>query len=185
MAEPDGRRWIGFRLGGGLNARVGVTFLENLELQREIERFLFAEADLMDSHQYDRWFELWDQELLYWVPCNAAELDPTRAVSLIYENREQLEDRLFRLKGRHAHAQNPKSRLMRVISNVQITSAEADSVTATSQFVLGEVRLDRQVSWFGRNFHRLVRKAGALKIREKKVVLLNNDSPIGNLTFLI
>ncbi|MGH7905624.1 MAG: aromatic-ring-hydroxylating dioxygenase subunit beta, partial [Candidatus Binataceae bacterium] len=155
------------------------------ELRREIEDFLYAEADFMDSHQYDRWFGLWDEEALYWVPCNADEIDPNTQVSLIYEHREQIEDRLSRLKGRHAHAQNPKSRLMRVISNIRIADGGAGRIAVTSQFILGEVRLDRQVIWFGRSSHLLARAADGLKMREKKVVLLNNDSPIGNLTFLI
>jgi 3-phenylpropionate/cinnamic acid dioxygenase small subunit len=119
------------------------------------------------------------------VPCNADETDPTRKVSLIYEHREQIEDRLFRLKGRHAHAQRPKSRLMRVISNVRIVEGDPEQVKTSSNFVLGEVRLDRQTVWMGRSFHTLLRCGNRFKMREKKVVLLNNDSPMGNLTFLI
>jgi 3-phenylpropionate/cinnamic acid dioxygenase small subunit len=159
--------------------------LDNLELLKSVEQFLYSEAEYMDSHQYDRWFELWDEQVLYWVPCNADEADPNSNVALIYENRDKLEDRLFRLKGRHAHAQNPRSRLMRVVSNVRIAQADAGKVVATSQFVLGEVRLDRQTVWIGRNQHTLLQTANGFKIREKKVLLLNNDSPMGNLTFLI
>lgn len=162
-----------------------MTGLENSQLLRAVEDFLYTEAEYMDTHQYDRWMELWDEEALYWVPCNADEIDPGRKVSLIYERREQIEDRLFRLKGRHAHAQKPKSRLMRVISNLRITDADSERVNVRSNFVLGEVRLDRQTVWMGRSFHTLLRQADGFRIREKKVVLLNNDSPMGNLTFLI
>jgi 3-phenylpropionate/cinnamic acid dioxygenase small subunit len=162
-----------------------VAAVENSQLLRAVEEFLYTEADYMDTHQYDRWLELWDQEALYWVPCNADEIDPARKVSLIYEHREQIEDRLFRLKGRHAHAQQPKSRLTRVISNVRITGHDSIKVSVSSNFVLGEVRLDRQTVWMGRNSHTLLHQPEGFKIREKKVVLLNNDSPMGNLTFLI
>lgn len=162
-----------------------MTGLENSQLLRAVEEFLYAEADYMDTHQYDRWMELWDEEALYWVPCNSDEIDPGRNVSLIYERREQIEDRLFRLKGRHAHAQKPKSRLMRVISNVRITDRDSETVKVSSNFVLGEMRLDRQTIWMGRSFHTLRQRPQGFKIREKKVVLLNNDSPMGNLTFLI
>ena len=159
--------------------------MDKSELLRAVQEFLFDEAELMDSHQYDRWMELWDEQALYWVPCNDDEIDPSRRVSLIYERREQIEDRLFRLKGRHAHAQRPKSRLMRVISNVRILEHDAQQVKVSSNFALGEMRLDRQTVWMGRSFHTLLRGAGGFKIREKKVVLLNNNSPMGNLTFLI
>jgi len=159
--------------------------LEDLQLIRAVERFLYREADLMDSHRYDDWFALWDEELRYWVPCNADDIDPARQVSLIYDNRGQLEDRLYRLKGRHAHAQRPRSRLMRAISNVIVESADSEIVKARSQFVLGEVRLDRQIVWLGRSLHTLVRRGDNFMIREKTVLLLNNDAPMGNLTFLI
>ena len=159
--------------------------MDKSELLRAVEELLFDEAELMDSHQYDRWMELWDEQALYWVPCNEDEIDPSRRVSLIYERREQIEDRLFRLKGRHAHAQRPKSRLMRVISNVRILEHDAQQVKVSSNFALGEMRLDRQTVWMGRSFHTLLRGADGFKIREKKVVLLNNNSPMGNLTFLI
>ncbi len=159
--------------------------MERPELRRAVEEFLYLEAELMDSHQYDRWLELWDEEALYWVPCNADQIDPERQVSLIYEHRDQIEDRLFRLKGRHAHAQRPKSRLMRVVSNIRILAHDAHQVKVSSHFVLGEVRLDRQTVWIGRSLHTLVNRAGGFRMREKKVELLNNDSPMGNLTFLI
>src|SRR5581483_7317320 len=112
VARPDDRRRRA--------TDPGERLVERPELRRAVEEFLYLEAELMDSHQYDRWMELWDEEALYWVPCNADQIDPERQVSLIYEHREQIEDRLFRLKGRHAHAQRPKSRLMRVVSNIRI-----------------------------------------------------------------
>jgi 3-phenylpropionate/cinnamic acid dioxygenase small subunit len=146
--------------------------LEDLNLVRSVERFLYREADLMDNHRYDDWLALWDQQLRYWVPCNQYEINPSREVSLIFDDRERLEDRLARLKGRHAHAQRPRSRLMRVISNVEVESGGDETLKASSQFVLGEVRLDRQVVLFGRSFHTIVH-------------LLNNDTPMGNVTFLV
>lgn len=139
----------------------------------------------MDGHSYDEWFALWDEQLKYWAPCNQYDIDPSREVSLIYDDRGRLEDRLTRLKGRHAHAQRPRSRLMRVISNVVVESADAGIVKARSQFVLGEVRLDRQLVLFGRSLHTLTRHGDDFRIREKTVQLLNNDTPMGNLTFLV
>ncbi|ANB74965.1 hypothetical protein AYM40_21240 [Paraburkholderia phytofirmans OLGA172] len=151
----------------------------------EVAQFLFREAELMDSHRFNDWLDLWCSDGLYWVPCNSENLTPDKSVSLIYETRSQLDDRVFRLKGRHAHAQSPRSRLMRVVSNMVIEEASTESVTVRSNFVLGEVRSDRQETWFGRNRHVLLREPNGLRIKEKKVFLLNNDSPMNNLTFLI
>lgn len=154
-------------------------------LLRSVEQFLFLEADCMDRHAYTEWLALWDEDPLYWVPCNADDTDPTKRISLIYDRREQIEQRIRRLEGRHAHAQDPRSRLTRIISNVRIHEASGAEVVAASNFVLGELRMDSQVTWFGRNLHTLTRHGDGFRMKQKKVVLLNNDSPMGNLQFLI
>ena len=154
-------------------------------LLRSVEQFLFLEADCMDRHAYAEWLALWDEDPLYWVPCNADDADPTKRISLIYDRREQIEQRIRRLEGRHAHAQDPRSRLTRVVSNVRINEATGAEVVAASNFVLGELRMDSQVTWFGRNLHTLTRHGDGFRMKQKKVVLLNNDSPMGNLQFLI
>jgi 3-phenylpropionate/cinnamic acid dioxygenase small subunit len=150
-----------------------------------VTQFLYHEAALMDAHRFDEWLALWQTDGIYWVPCNTEDASPERSVSLIYENRRQIEDRIFRLKGRHAHAQSPRSRLLRVVSNVVIESVSERLWTVQSNFVLGEVRSDRQETLFGRNRHVLDVEDGNLLIREKKVFLVNNDVPMNNLTFLI
>lgn len=151
----------------------------------EFNQFLYHEARLMDESQYSDWLALWHSECLYWVPLNNEGEDPDNSISLIYENRGRLEDRIMRLNSKAALAQSPKSRLMRSISNIILTSASEDRLIGTSQFVCGEVRYDEQNVWFGRNEHELVRTPEGLKIAKKKVVLLKNDSTTGNLSFLI
>jgi 3-phenylpropionate/cinnamic acid dioxygenase small subunit len=157
----------------------------SLEFRMGIDSFLSHEAELMDNHAYDAWFELWDEEALYWVPSNSADLDPDRSVSIIYEQRHQIADRIFRLKDKRMHSQTPKSRLCRVISNIIVQVAEAEQALVRSNFVLGEVRGARQETLFGRAIHHLVRRDGRWRMRAKKVYLLNNDAPMRNVTFLL
>lgn len=158
---------------------------DQMALLKEVEQFLYLEAELADAHQHDDWFALWTDELLYSVPCTEEEPDPTRAISIIRDNRKLLEERLYRLKGRHAHAQSPRSRLARVVSNVRIESVDAGGIVVRSRFVVGESRLDRQQVWFGSAKHVLVRSANGLRMREKHVFLINSDSTMVNLTFII
>ena len=66
---------------------------------REVELLLFREAALADANRYDDWLAMWAEELLYWVPCNGDNLDPANRISLIYDDRAALEERLFRLRG--------------------------------------------------------------------------------------
>ncbi|MEW6299621.1 MAG: aromatic-ring-hydroxylating dioxygenase subunit beta [Thermodesulfobacteriota bacterium] len=153
--------------------------------RHHIESFLYREARLMDEHAYDEWLSLWADDALYWVPCNEDEIDPQRHVSIIYDNRPRLEDRIERLKSGAAYAQEPKSRLRRVVSNIEIEEGPGDEITVYSNFNLTELRRGRQDTFAGRTIHKLRPAGTSFRITYKKVLLVNNDEVIDNLTFLV
>jgi len=150
----------------------------------QVRQFLYYEAQLMDEHRYDEWLALWVEEALYWVPSNRDEIDPKREVSLVYDDAVRLKLRISRLKSGFAHAQEPKSRMRRLISNIVIEEAEGE-VVASSNFLLAELRRGKQDLFAGRTTHRLRPHDGTFEMKSKKVLLVNNDEPIDNLTFLI
>jgi len=155
------------------------------DLQQSVEQFLFYEAWCMDENRYDEWLALWEPEMAYWVPIGADDNDPLRMVSIIHDNRTQVEQRLIRLRGRLAYAQQPKSRMHRVLGNVVVISDDEHSTMVTSTFTLGEFRIGRQEVYIGRNVHVLKKRAGQFSMSEKKVMLLNSEDALGNLTFLL
>lgn len=159
--------------------------LAQLGLVREVEEFLYLEAALADANDYDKWFALWSKDLVYWAPCNGDDITPSKEVSLIYDDRPRLEERLYRLQTKHAHSQSPKSHLTRTIGNVTLENFDDSGGTVHSRFFLAEVRLGRTTVWAGRQVFNLERVEGTFKIRQKNVFLVNNDSTMGNLTFLI
>jgi benzoate/toluate 1,2-dioxygenase beta subunit len=151
-----------------------------------IERFLYHEARLMDNHQYDDWLALWaeDGQLTYWVPCNGDDLDPKVNVSIIYDTRTQLRNRITRLR-ETLWLREQAPRLSRVVSNVEVEEEAGPEVTVSSNFILAELHRHEQYLWAGTSIHKLVPAGGSYRIRSKKVVLLNNDEPMPNLMFLI
>jgi 3-phenylpropionate/cinnamic acid dioxygenase small subunit len=153
--------------------------------RHQVENFLYREARLMDEHAYDEWLALWADDGLYWIPSNADDIDPQRHVSIVYENKTRMEDRIRRLKSGAAYAQDPKSRLSRVISNVEITEGDNGDVTVQSVFNLTALRRSRMDTFAGRTAHTLRPDGNSYKIAFKKVVLINNDEVINNLTFLV
>jgi 3-phenylpropionate/cinnamic acid dioxygenase small subunit len=153
--------------------------------RQQVEQFLYHEAQLMDEHRFDEWLALWSEAALYWVPSNRDELDPKREVSLVYDDWVRLQLRISRLKSGFAHAQEPKSRLRRLISNIVVEEAERGEIVAYSNFLLAELRRGKQDLFVGRTIHRLRPHNGSFKLVSKKVLLVNNDEPIDNLTFLI
>jgi len=153
--------------------------------REQIETFLYREARLIDEHRYDEWLSLWTDDGVYWVPCNQDETDPTRQVSIIYDDRLRLGDRVERLKSGAAWAQEPKSRMRRLIANIEIEEGAQGEVVVASNFLLAELRRHVQNIWVGRTVHRLRPENSSFKITYKKVMLVNNDEEIPALVFLI
>jgi 3-phenylpropionate/cinnamic acid dioxygenase small subunit len=153
--------------------------------RQQVEQFLYHEAQLMDEHRYDEWLALWTEDALYWAPTGRDEIDPAREISLIYDDWVRLQVRIARLKSGFAHAQEPKSRMRRVVSNIVVEEAENGEVVVCSNFLLTELRRGKQDLFAGRTIHRLRPSDGGFKLVSKKVLLVNNDEPIDNLTFLI
>lgn len=152
---------------------------------RQVENFIYREARLMDDNAYDEWLSLWAAEALYWVPVGADELDPSQQISIIYDDRNRLESRIARLKSGYAHSQDPKSRMRRVVSNIEIEESSGGEIVAHSNFVLGEVRRGKQDVFIGRTIHKLRPEGDSFRILSKKVLLVNNGEFIDNLTFLV
>lgn len=154
--------------------------------RRAIEDFLYLEARLADENRYDEWAALWTDDAIYWVPANADDYDPHRHLSIIYDDRERLQDRIDRLKSGAAWAQQPASRMRRLISNVELgPTLDNGDVEVYSNFVLGEFRRGIQAAYFAGQVHRLRPGPDGFRLSFKKVMLINNDAPLHNLTFLI
>jgi benzoate/toluate 1,2-dioxygenase subunit beta len=153
--------------------------------RHNVEQFLYMEAQLMDEHRYDEWLALWTEDALYWAPTGRDEIDPAREISLIYDDWTRLQVRIARLKSGFAHAQEPKSRMRRVVSNIVIEEAGNEEIVTHSNFMLAELRRGKQDIFAGRTIHRLRPHENDFKLVFKKVLLVNNDEPIDNLTFLI
>ena len=148
-----------------------------------IERFLYHEARLMDAHRYDEWYALWDEDATYWVPANDDDIDPARNVSVIYDRRGQLRNRIQRLR-ETLWLKEAAPRLKRLVSNIEAGGDDA-SIEVSSNFILAELHHHSQIVWAGTSIHRLVPRGDSFKIKYKKVLLLNNNEPLPNMLFLI
>jgi 3-phenylpropionate/cinnamic acid dioxygenase small subunit len=151
---------------------------------REVEAFLYREARLMDSHAYDEWLGLWSLDARYSIPID--DSDAPMRVSLVNEDRAGLEDRVTRLKSGAHYAQDPKSRLSRVVSNIEIEADDGyGELTAHSTFNITASRKGRVDIFAGRALHRLRRHRDLFQISYKRVLLVNCEEVINNLTFLV
>ena len=159
---------------------------------QEAERFLFTEARLLDERRFEEWEALFADDAVYWVPIDPAR-DPSHAVAIIYDDRKRLHERVYRLTQTPVLDQNPASRTIRFVSNVEVVDGQGDAdATVHCRQLIAEMRpggpgqqgLSAPRLFPARCEYRLRRADGAVKIVLKKVVLLTSDEPQYNLSFI-
>jgi benzoate/toluate 1,2-dioxygenase beta subunit len=152
---------------------------------KEAEQFLFREARLADEHRYDEWEALWTEEAIYWVPANGDEIDPSKQMSIIFDNRARIATRIKQFHTGKRHSQTPPSRVRRIVSNVELLEMNGDDALVGSNFLAVESRERGTQLWAGRAEHRLRVVDGELRMASKKVMLVDNDRAVYTLAFLI
>jgi 3-phenylpropionate/cinnamic acid dioxygenase small subunit len=151
-------------------------------LERDRFRALLEhEARLLDQQRFDAWLALHTPECLYWVPTTPEGGDPRREVAISFDDRRRMEDRIFRLRTGYAWSQAPRSRTVRMISNVEVFATGQETVRMVrSNFLISEFRVDgtRYLSgWCG---HRLVQQDGQWLIAVRQVNLIDCDQNLRN-----
>ena len=155
--------------------------------ERDRCRLLLArEARLLDQLAFDEWLNLYSPECVHWVPATPGGGDPRREVSISFDDRRRMEDRIFRLRTGYAWSQAPKSRTVRMISNVELFSTARRAVRMVrSNFLISEFRPDgvRFLSgWCG---HRLIEQNGRWLIQVRQVNLIDCDQNLRNPSIIL
>jgi 3-phenylpropionate/cinnamic acid dioxygenase small subunit len=153
--------------------------------------FVHREARLLDDGRLEDWSALFGDDALYWQPANPAGGDPTREVSLVFDDRRRLDDRIYWLRTGLVTAQIPPSRTRHLLTNVEaVRGHEPGTLLVRANFALAEHRagLDRVFTgWCG---YVLVGAGSGspdpagLSVRTKAVFLTDGDRGHENLTFM-
>ncbi len=142
--------------------------------------FVVHEARLIDQHRFEEWLDLFADDGYYWMPLEWGQTDPRLATSLMYEDKLLLRIRIERLKGNRTFSQKPKSRCHHVLQVPQIDrrdEAANEYVTWTPMHYV-ETRLDEQDLYAAWATHTLAVIDGKLKIKLKRVDLVNCDAAL-------
>ena len=150
---------------------------------RELIEFVHHEARLLDDRRFEEWLSLFAEDGHYWMPAEWGQTDPRLQSSLMYEDLLLLKIRVERLANARTFSQKPQSRSQHLLQTPQVDELDDErSVFRTyTPFHYAEVRLDEQTLFAGWARHTLVRQDGALRIRLKRLDLLNFDAPHGNI----
>jgi p-cumate 2,3-dioxygenase beta subunit len=113
-----------------------------------VEQFLFDEAALLDEWRLDEWLALFHPDAVYLIPTpEDLSDDPATTLHLVHDSMNTLAGRVVRLKSKHAHAESPRSRTRRQITNVRVWSSP-EGLAVRSAFQVTRVRggaVDRYV----------------------------------------
>jgi 3-phenylpropionate/cinnamic acid dioxygenase small subunit len=155
---------------------------------RDIEKFLYREAALLDDKSWQDWLALYTDDCFYWVPSTVGQADPVNTISLFAENRMMMEMRIIRVTHPRAFSQDFPTRTCHLVGNVTIDGDDgaatdggmkprADLVIRSSQHVLEYRKEDQRM--FGATVRHWLRRDGAdWKIALKRIDLINCDAPM-------
>jgi 3-phenylpropionate/cinnamic acid dioxygenase small subunit len=150
---------------------------------QELIDFVVREARLIDQQRFDEWLDMYADDAFYWMPLEWNQTDPRLTCSLMYEDKLLLSIRVERLKGARTFSQKPKSRCHHVLQTPQVDSRDAAAnsyVTWTAMHYV-ETRLEEQTLYAAWATHHLSVENGKLRIKLKRVDLINCDAAFGNI----
>jgi p-cumate 2,3-dioxygenase beta subunit len=93
-----------------------------------VAQFLYDEAALLDEWRLDEWLALFHPEAAEYLIPSPEDLsdDPATTLHLVRDSMATLAGRVTRLKSKHAHAESPRSRTRRQITNVRVWQGPGD-----------------------------------------------------------
>ena len=149
--------------------------------------YVLDEAELLDAGRYDEWLNLFDDDARYWMPLTPGQTDPLLHNSLMYEDKLLLQIRVERLAGARTYSQQPRTRCHHLLQQPRIQHIDQASgeYRLRTAFHYVETRADQQWLYAGWTTHHLVRRDDQLKIRLKRIDLVNSDAAFGNISLFM
>ena len=146
----------------------------------ELVDLVYREARLIDEKRFDEWYDLYADDAFYWVPLVPGQVDGDNHTSLMYEDKLLLKLRIERFANPRSFSLHPAVRCLHVLQRPEVETSDPAGnrwVTRTSQLYV-ETQGDTQQVLAAVVRHTLSRIDGALRIRLKRVDLLNCDAPL-------
>jgi benzoate/toluate 1,2-dioxygenase beta subunit len=160
--------------------------ISELAVRDQFRMLLEREARLLDQLRYEDWLALYARECIYWVPSTPKAGDPRREISVMFDDRRRLEDRIYRLRTGFAWSQAPASRTVRLVTNVEVFGTDrADTHMVRSNFLISEFWGDETRILTGWAGHQVERNADRWEIRAKQVNLIDCDQCIRNPSIIL
>jgi 3-phenylpropionate/cinnamic acid dioxygenase small subunit len=156
------------------------------------ERFLIAEARVLDDDRFADWLAILEPEVTIRIPVRQTRTigGPSEFSATTFhmdEDRYSLEMRVARLATDYAWAENPRSRCRRFVSNVDARDIDASSIAVDSYLMLYRTRGDSGAHEIltGRRADVLARSGDALRLQSRVVYLDQTTLPFNSLSVFL
>ena len=154
----------------------------------EVEALFVEEAALLDSWRLDDWLALLTEDARYLVPPNdVPDGDPRDTLFTIADDIRRIHGRVKRLKSEDAHAERPRSRTRRLVSNIRIVERGGEELVAEANFVVYRFRRNERIGeYVGRYRYRLRATGEGLRIAERRAILDCEElGGLGSVSFIL
>jgi 3-phenylpropionate/cinnamic acid dioxygenase small subunit len=148
------------------------------DAQREVEQFLYRQAELLDGKHWQAYIDLFDDAGVYWMPVMREQTEWEGSPSIFAEDKLMMEIRKGRVSHPNAWSQAPMWETNHLVGQVCIEAITPTTIEVRSRFQMMELRRDNVRHFGGSYRHTLARDAaGALKIKLQRVDLFNSQAP--------
>lgn len=154
-----------------------------LQLFHDIQQLLYKDARLLDEQRYDDWFELMTEDFTYWVPVPQSRYrrdrkglyEPGR-MAHFDDSLAELKLRASRWKEATAWSEDPPTRHVHYVTNIEVEPAEATGEWLVRSVVISlRNRNEDEENWLGGRREDLVRETAAgLKLARRKVFIVQS-----------
>ena len=154
----------------------------------EVEDFLYHEAALLDEWKLKEWEALLTDDATYYVPPNdQLEGDHRSTLFLVADDRERIRQRIIRINDHNCHAEYPRSRTRRMISNVRILGVDGELVTVAANFVCYRYRRYERIREYVGAYRHILRRSGdSFRIKERRVLIDAHElGTLGSVSFIL
>lgn len=168
------------------------------EIKREVEEFLYDEANLLDGRAFKEWLDTLAEDLVYFMPMmfnvkfgEHAKREKTRLekdMSWFNEGKWTLTKRAEQILTGVHWAEEPLSRVCRMVSNVQLTRIDTNAageleVGVSSRFLIYQNRCEHEQYFFVGDRADVLRKtADGWKLARREINIHQNVLLAKNLT---
>jgi 3-phenylpropionate/cinnamic acid dioxygenase small subunit len=147
---------------------------KKLQLQQDVEQFLYRQAELLDGKDWQGWIDLFAADGIYWMPPDASYKTWDGQPAIFAEDKNLMNVRRGRVQHPDAWSQRPQWGTNHVVSNVFIKKINKNGdLEVTSRFHMLEMRRDDIRHFAGLYTHHLKKSKKGFAIKLQRVDMTN------------